>query len=241
MEGGAKSAKAFIHWVRKNHLYTCKRLNAYPTAFDRFLAREKVEDLHLVERAVQRAIVEVWVLKQNGGDLQLPISISNPTVDFEDRLATGVTFHKDDSSIRFTDDALREEIEQSLGLRQIEESEAGTSEESYDHVDEDMIRGYPEEGKRPPRAAPLQTGFEIKDSESTEEANTENTVETSSEDLIAASNLEPETEAMERERESCPAPDQSYRDVIIAGPDLKFAVSLLIVGPLGTHPPYKLN
>ena len=185
---------------------------------DRYLSPEKVEDPHLIERAVQRALVEAWVLKQAGDDFKLPKSIMEPTDDFEDRLAKEVAFDKDGSTPIFTDNVLHAHVERSLGLRSMEEVDTGDQEETFDRVDEDMIQGYPEEGRAPPRG-----NHGSKSAESFVEESIEDFSMESSDDVIAIGEQQQLAEGIQRRRSPL---NQSYRRVAFTDWEMKFMVSL---------------
>ena len=194
-----------------------------------------MDDPRDIERAIQRAVVEVWVMRQAQGSPLLPKKIGNPTADFEARLATGAKFNKDDRSLNFMDQTLQEDMMVSLGLSLADEIEAEKEEQSLDQVSEDMIEGTPL-GKRASRPAPV----EVSDPEPVaEEAIVEDpaTGEPTVEEVITVG--EPEEQVEGVMEEPLPDADTSYRVVKFGEPEIKFAVVTL--SPAIFRLPYELT
>lgn len=181
-----------------------------------FLASQKVESMDGIERAIQRALVEVWTMKQETGSPNLPAKIGNPSDDYEERLATGVNFNSD-TSLVFKDGTLQEDIARSLGLRHDEWAKAGKKEENLDHMSEDVL-----EGERFGRSTAYPAEMDASDQEPLmEDQVVEEPVTKRTEDVIAIG----DPEEVVKNNEMPPSPvDESYQQVAFQQPDLKFAV-----------------
>ena len=180
----------------------------------RFLAPMKIETTDGIERAIQRALVEVWTMKQELGTTRLPAKIGNPTDDFEERLATGATFNND-MSLAFDDVTLQEHVLQSLGLRENEDAIAEKEQEQLDHVSEDALKGerFGKRNRHQAEKSEPSTEDEVPEYPATEPA----------EDIIALG--ESKDIIDDTEKASLPV-DPSYQQVTLQDPDVKFAVRI---------------
>ena len=160
-------------------------------------------------------------MKKELGTTTLPAKIGNPTDNFEERLATGVTFDSD-MSLLFNEQTLQEDIVRSLGLRHDEGTNAEEDEEKFDRVSEDLIKGR-RLGKKPPRQADMETA----DSESQiEDEAIEDPATGAVEEVIAIS--EPDM-VIEDIGKPLPPVDQSYHQVAFKDSDVKFAVRVTLL------------
>ena len=192
-------------------------------AAHRFLARDKVDDSHHIERAIQRAIVEVWVMKKAVGTTTLPAKIGRSADDFETRLAAGVVFDKASSSLKFIDESLEEDVMRSLGLQHDERVDTEEVEEVLDHVSEDMFEGKPRGGNafqpaevKNADAVPSMEGELVEDSATG-----------ATEQIIAVGEPGVAAEDIKGDKDQ-PSVNRSFRDMTFTEPDVKFAVSLAL-------------
>ena len=194
-------------------------LRCWLTRGHRFLAPEKIETVDGTERAIQRALVEVCVMKQETGTSCLPAKIGNPTDDFSERLATGVVFHND-MSLEFKDGTLQDFVARSLGLRHDEGAHSDETGEKLDHVSEDMF-----EGRRFGRNATSPAETEASNPEpAMGDQVIEEPVTELAEDVIAIGGHE---EVIEQYEKPLSPVEQSYQQVAFQQPDVKFAVCAL--------------
>lgn len=168
-------------------------------------------------------------MKQETGMSKLPAKISDPTDDFDERLATGAAFNRD-TSVTFTDDTLQEEIARSLGLRDNEGAALAEVEEKFDHVPEDVL-----EGSRSGRNFQSTARTKIAESEPLEDEVIEEFDTEPAEDIFAIGETEDLTDDQVK---PLVAVDQSYRRVAFQEPDVKFAVCSLSAV---TAPPAELH
>ena len=179
------------------------------------MAPKQIESADGFELAIQRALVEVWIMRQETGMLRLPTKISDPTDDFNERLATGVAFNRD-TSVTFTDRTLQEDVARSLGLRDNEGAAIAEVEEKFDHVPEDVL-----EGSRLGRYAHSRARTNNVESEPLEDEVIEEFDVESEEDIITVGETEDLTDDQVKPLVKI---DQSYRRVAFQEPDVKFAV-----------------
>lgn len=167
----------------------------------RFIAPTKIGSSDDIKMAVQRAIVEIWALKQAGQPLDLGAAPTSITMDLHVRLATRTTFTPNaegEMVLVYADEQLQRDILASLQPRTMEEE-----------VAEEEARGE----LQPEMDDPLSTMVESTPATESLEPGTIGNAETipQEEKDVAASDV------------SSPV-DKTWRNISLQDPDVKFSV-----------------
>lgn len=204
------------------------------------MAPKKMEDLASIERATQRALVEVWTQNQAGHPLPLPASIEDPHDQHESSLASNTRFVPNGDggmNLAFVNEQLEQDILESIFPTPLAEAAEDDIEVVIEEDNEEEDDEKDKEEDREPETLQDQSRRDTAEEKPDEDKSLFIDAERRVTDTHAKDGRDEEDLAGESAQEeknfsspvneepSLSAPvDESWRDVSFGSPDIKFAV-----------------